>query len=395
MVRKRRKPVSVLIFKLDLLGADVISRLHSQCKMQRKIRRAVGWLLELSLLVVGSALGVPSLFSQTAAEPVPAKWLRDGRLATEEFNFSIESPSPNSQWTYLSLPDIQGGKETAFIVDASTDTKFTVLVWDKSGSMNASSTKDFVEGMQKSMPKDWRVEDAKIESSAFPMKDSSKITITIHLPNGDTLYAYGYDVISGARTYMFLNYSLETTEPLLFKHFVGSFAVLRSPEVGVGFWFYVLFAGFLVAMQLLPIWISVRAKPLADKPYRWGTYVGITTAFVGLVYLLGIIRFFTVHVDSKLIVVSAIACLCAILCSIGILRRRKFGVVMFVITYLEILLLGPLFDAMSNQPADPEKQGQGLPVLLFLVITTIYFKKRWQLMTNPSSSVPPALPSPM
>jgi len=49
------------------------------------------------------------------------------------------------------------------------------------------------------MPKDWRVDDAKIEPSEFPLKNSSKLTLTINLPNEVTLYAYGY-IVSGTRT---------------------------------------------------------------------------------------------------------------------------------------------------------------------------------------------------
>ncbi len=232
--------------------------------------------------------GAPSVFPQAAA-PVPSAWLHNGKLAVEDFNFSIESPSSDSHWTYTRLPDVEGKKETAFIVDTSTSTRFMVIVWDKSGSMGSDSTREFVAGMQKSMPKDWRVDDAKIEASEFPLKDSSKLTITIHLSNEVTLYAYGY-IVSGSRTYMFWDYSPGTTEPPEFKHFVGSFALLKSPKPLSNYEVYgMLFAG-IVLVQVIPIWISAKAKNLADKPFRWGTYVGIMTGWVGIIFLLGTIR---------------------------------------------------------------------------------------------------------
>jgi hypothetical protein len=182
----------------------------------------VGGRTVLVCAVLGCAL---SLLSQTPAEPVPSNWLRNGKLVAEEYNFSIDSPSTNSHWSYSRLPDIEGSKATALTVEASTGTKFAVVVWDKS----SGSTKSLVDGMLKSMPKEWRIDDAKIEPFPFPMLDSSKLKITIHPPNEATVYAYGY-VVTGDRTYALVDYSPETAEPPQFKHFVGSFAVLSPPN---------------------------------------------------------------------------------------------------------------------------------------------------------------------
>ncbi len=164
-------------------------------------------------------------------------------------------------------------------------------------------------------------------------------------------------------------------------------------QTGGGFLFGVLVLGMILIVQGIPIWISVNAKPLGDRPYRWGTYVGIITALVGIILLLTSNRLIPAFLDGNVIGPSLIVCLlvCAALCSIGILRRRKFGVVMFVITYLALIMVGPFLDAMRNQPATPRQQGQSFPVLVFLVITTIYFKKRWRLMT---STTPPVAPLP-
>jgi hypothetical protein len=195
------------------------------CQLRGICNRTV-WLRPVVCAVLGCAL---SLFSETATEPVPPKWLHDGKLIAEDFSFSIDSPNPDSRWTFTRLPDIQGSKQAAFIVEPSTDTKYLITVSDKGGYMG--STKSFIVEMQKSMPKDWRVDRAKIEPSALPLKDSSKLTITIHLPNEATLYVYGYVVSGSNRTYMLLNYSPETAEPPQFKHFVGSFALLSLPKV--------------------------------------------------------------------------------------------------------------------------------------------------------------------
>jgi hypothetical protein len=152
------------------------------------VRRCAVLALSLLCAVLGCALSVSS---QTPAEPVPSNWLHDGKLVAEEYNFSLDSPNPNSQWSYTRLNDIEGSKATAFVVEASKDTKFFVAVWDMRSSVGSDSTKTFVyhfvSGMKESMPKDWRIDDAKIDPSAFPLKDSLKIKIAIHLPNEGTV----------------------------------------------------------------------------------------------------------------------------------------------------------------------------------------------------------------
>lgn len=181
--------------------------------------------------VVLAFFGVVLAAAAQNAEPVPSKWLHDGKLVADDFNFSVATPTPNSEWSYVRLPDIQGSKARAFIVAPSTDTKFAIIVWDKTGSMDSGSTKTFVDGMMESMPKDWRVTDAKIEPSSFPLKNSSKLSATIRLPDERTLYLYGY-IVTGTRTYEFLDYSLETIEPREFRQFVSSFAFIKDPTAG-------------------------------------------------------------------------------------------------------------------------------------------------------------------
>jgi hypothetical protein len=80
-------------------------------------------------------------------EAVPSKWLRDGKLVVEEFNFSISSPNPDSEWMYTQLDEVKGSKATAFFVSASTQTRFGVLVWDKEFKLDSSTNtrKAFVE----------------------------------------------------------------------------------------------------------------------------------------------------------------------------------------------------------------------------------------------------------
>jgi hypothetical protein len=141
------------------------------------------------VLALTAGFGGACLSGQPPMQPVPAKWLHDGKLVVEELNFSIQTPSPGSKWTYYEST-IKGLKGTLFLVVTSVDTKFSVLVADEADTMNEYNTKRFVNGFKESIPKDWVVDEAILEPSAFPLKGSSKLTITMRLPNNVNLAAY-------------------------------------------------------------------------------------------------------------------------------------------------------------------------------------------------------------
>lgn len=169
---------------------------------------------------------VPLMFpgialAQSALEPIPPAWLHGKKLVAEEFNFSIESPNPDSHWFYARDPST---KSTAFDVD-STDTNFGIVIWDK--SLDSLAIRNFLDAMRQQMPKESRAGDITVEPSAFPLKDSLRIKTTTHLPKDAMPYAYSY-VVTGKRTHMLVDYSLESSEPLQFRRFVGSFALLSA-----------------------------------------------------------------------------------------------------------------------------------------------------------------------
>jgi hypothetical protein len=330
----------------------------------------------------------PSLYSQTTAQPIPSTWLHDGKLVPEQFDFSIESPTSTASWSYTSLPDLEGSKQTAFMVEESGQ-KFMIVVWDKSGYIGTGSKDKFVTSMRKSMPKDWRVGDVKIEQSDFPVKGSSKIRAELSLPDFSTLYAYEY-VITGPRTYMLFDYSAETSEPSEFTQFVGSFTLISPPESKISAWLYALGIAIILAFQGGLIWISLKAKPLGDKPYRWATYTALISGLAGLSFLLIAASSGDVYGRTC----GAIVGISGALCCIGLFRRRKLGVVMFYVTYVSLFMVGPFLDTVRDRPADPQTRGQGLPVVIFVVLTGIYFKKRWSLTQKASISVEPPQPTP-
>jgi hypothetical protein len=346
-------------------------------------RRAI-----LVLLIFCTLLGCPfALFSQITTQPVPSKWLHEGKLTPEGFNFSIDSPDPDSEWSYAYLPDYQGSKWTLFTVDMSLGSRFAITVLDMRGEMGPESTRKFVHGFQESMPKDWRVGDANIEPSAYPLKDSSKFKIEIHLPNDSVLYAYGY-ILTGIRVYVLLDYTVETTEPRQFTQFVSSFTFLSPNKSEMTFRSNALWIGVTLAFQGLLIWISVKAKPIGDKPYRWGTYTAITTGLVGFSFL-----WFTFSSgDAYRKAGGAVLGISAVLSCIGLLRRRRFGVVMFYIAYTFFIVGGPVFETVRNQAASSQEVGQVGLTLVFLVLTASYLNKRWALMGKPKNASPTPLP---
>ena len=124
------------------------------------------------------------------------------------------------------------------------------------------------------------------------------------------------------------------------------------------------------------IWVSVRAKPLAGKPYRWATFTGIHSAFMALTFFyLNYYRF------PNLTLLSLTVSCCAGISSFGILHRRKSGVVMYAVTYLLLVL----FRISSEGPS--LRADLVLPISL-AVVTLAYFRKRWRLFQTTAQSGP-------
>jgi hypothetical protein len=138
--------------------------------------------------------------------------------------------------------------------------------------------------------------------------------------------------------------------------------------------FYMMVAAAFIVVWVLPIWFSVKAKPIGTRPYRWGTYVGILSGLCTLpLALLGWKVFLTGNVLNMLI--FCILVVCGLLACAGILRRRRFGPVMFPLFFLLVLAIG-------NSPS-PSAAGNALGILILVGVTSVYFGKRWRFMTAP------------
>lgn len=146
------------------------------------------------------------------------------------------------------------------------------------------------------------------------------------------------------------------------------------------------------------IWISLKAKPLGNMPYRWGVYVGMISAWMSLVLLVSsVLGLMGGHlVGASALLVDGVL---AALSSFGILRRGRFGVVALGFAYLLLILVAPHLAPMPDRPfllvvtdqspsiTDLAKQAISFPWVVsigctcaYLVATFIYFKDRWSLM---------------
>ena len=146
------------------------------------------------------------------------------------------------------------------------------------------------------------------------------------------------------------------------------------------------------------IWISQRAKPLGHMPYRWGVYLGMVAAWTALIFIVSSVQ----ALGGGQTLGGSVLCIVAVLAavsSMGILRRRKFGVVTFALMYVVLILIFPFAEpipgqafllAIRDQPASlAELAGEvkSFPLLgsllfavVYFAITLIYFKDRWGLL---------------
>ena len=125
-----------------------------------------------------------------------------------------------------------------------------------------------------------------------------------------------------------------------------------------------------VLVQGLLIWASLRAKPLGDRPYRWATYVGITSGVLALAQLCFLVA--VSNPSGSAILATSIALLA--LASAGILLRKRFGVIFFIFAYSALIW------NLQRGANSAWQSSSVLVVVIVLICTTAYFKKRWALL---------------
>jgi hypothetical protein len=130
------------------------------------------------------------------------------------------------------------------------------------------------------------------------------------------------------------------------------------------------------------IWLSVRARPLGNKPYRWAKYIAITTGMAALVWgpsLIAAVK--NVGLAGVILAVTLIAA--CVVCSFGLLRRRRYGVVMFHVAYILIWITHALLAGIYGTHPTLEQSSRSAMFLLYYLVTAVYLGKRWRWLAAP------------
>lgn len=133
----------------------------------------------------------------------------------------------------------------------------------------------------------------------------------------------------------------------------------------------------LIVMVGGPIWFSMKARPLGPLPYRWGTFVGIWSLLFSF-GLLGTIL--NNRRDSELPIFVIIPVL-GMAGAIGVLRRKRWGVVSFLVSQAALVLLGVLLQD-SDEAVKPALRA--FAPMAGIGINLWYFGRRWRLLNTPT-----------
>ena len=129
----------------------------------------------------------------------------------------------------------------------------------------------------------------------------------------------------------------------------------------------------------VPIWIALKAKPIGSLPYRWGLHLGIWNAIGSFGSLCLAFSAFGKRAVSEGVGFVILAVLLAV-AAVGLCRRKRWGVVVFIVTCAWFLVVPPILTEQASQVAE------AVPALALLIVNIVYFKKRWKLMgMSPSS----------
>jgi hypothetical protein len=105
-----------------------------------------------------------------------------------------------------------------------------------------------------------------------------------------------------------------------------------------------------LGFSALALWVALRAKPLGGMPYRWGTWVGMETAWMAAVLVFFCVREGLARGSIAVLALAplSVLALIAAVAAIGILQHRRFGVVAFVCTYLLFAVMGQFVYGASD-----------------------------------------------
>lgn len=149
-------------------------------------------------------------------------------------------------------------------------------------------------------------------------------------------------------------------------------------RTGEGVLAVALTAVALIVMIGSPIWFSVKARRLGPLPYRWGTFVGS----MSLLFSFGLlVTTLTNRKDSELPILAFIPVL-GVAGAIGVLRRKRWGVVLFLLSQAALLLLGVVLQDSSESVMPAQ---QAVARVAGIGINLWYFGRRWRLLSRSNS----------
>ena len=129
-------------------------------------------------------------------------------------------------------------------------------------------------------------------------------------------------------------------------------------------------------------------KPIADLPYRWGTWRGIFYAVLAVALYVGAFiggyRALKIRGEPLPVLLGlGIVGILVGLVGAGLLFRRKYGVVLLFLVEGTVGLLA-ILPAVAKDDHLSSTVGQVLGTVIYLWANASYFAKRWRFMADPS-----------
>ena len=143
--------------------------------------------------------------------------------------------------------------------------------------------------------------------------------------------------------------------------------------------------GILIGI-VVPIWVALKAEPLATFPYRWATYWAAESIVIAVAISWQVTpTVINRGIDAGLFLLLLLACL-SLFAAVGLFARMKAGAVFLIASEVLIILLPFLMGTFYGytKPHSPSQSFDeacyALAALVLISVNVIYFKKRWSSM---------------
>jgi len=133
---------------------------------------------------------------------------------------------------------------------------------------------------------------------------------------------------------------------------------------------------------VVPLWFGLRAKPLGAQPYRWATWLSLQSILLSAATVPTALKSIIAQGPEFGPVYLWLITGLAIGGAVGVLRRKRAGVVCLVASEALTFLMAPLL-SMSPLANAVNEGAPPVPVLGVLIANCIYFRRRWTLLGAP------------